>query len=133
MSLNNCCFCLESCEIVDLDAWADDIMSSTEVHSSQMHTQTNITSMLSKEGKLFTITINRPPTLIMSWNEQLNRKKTRGKNIYCLLARVTMKLYPCKTIVHLGLTTFNNYFSGWQLLMLSMLEWCIYVIPDTFI
>lgn len=39
----------QSCEIVDLDAWADDIMSSTEVHSSQMHTQTNITSMLSKE------------------------------------------------------------------------------------
>lgn len=78
MSFNNCCFCLESCEIVDLDAWADDIMSSTEVHSSQMHTQTNITSMLSKEGKLFTITINRPPTLIMSWNEQLNREKNKG-------------------------------------------------------
>lgn len=78
MSLNNCCFCLESCEIVDLDAWADDIMSSTEVHSSQMHAQTNITSMLSKEGKLFTITINRPPTLIMSWNEQLNREKNKG-------------------------------------------------------
>lgn len=82
MSLANCCcFCLESCEVVDLDAWADDIMSSTEVHSSQMHTQTNIASMLSKEGKLFTIYINRPPTLTRSSNEQLNRSKQWVKKI----------------------------------------------------
>lgn len=78
MSLTNCCYCLESCEVIDLDAWADDIMSSTEVHSSQMHTQTDITSMLSKEGKLFTIYIKRPPTLTRSSNEQLNREINNG-------------------------------------------------------